>query len=90
MSALWTAGLAAAAVLARSARRRVTALLPLAAASAAAVLLVHTGDGMLRDNPLAHRQVCDDSTTPHVCVNATRPDLLPEAVRVLSGVTEAG
>ncbi|MFI5810839.1 hypothetical protein ACIA7S_07635 [Streptomyces sp. NPDC051643] len=87
VSALWTAGLAAAAVLARSARRRVTALLPLAAASAAAVLLVHTGDGMLRDNPLAHRQVCDDSTTPHVCVNATRPDLLPEAVRVLSGVT---
>ncbi|MET8407045.1 hypothetical protein ABZV34_02835 [Streptomyces sp. NPDC005195] len=88
VSALWAAGLAATAVLAHSARRRVTALLPLAASLAAAALLLHTGDGMLRDNPLAHRQVCDDSTTPHVCVNATRPDLLPEAVRVLSGVTD--
>lgn len=87
VSALWVTGLAAAAVLAHSARRRATALLPLAASLAAAALLLHTGDGMLRDNPLAHRQVCDDSTTPQVCVNATRPDLLPEAVRVLSGVT---
>ncbi|MFJ5267582.1 hypothetical protein [Streptomyces sp. NPDC088358] len=87
LSALWVVGLAAAAVLAHAARRRVTALLPLAAASAAAVLLVHTGDGMVRDNPLAHRQVCDESTTPHVCVNATHPGLLPEATRVLSGVT---
>ncbi|MFF4971546.1 hypothetical protein [Streptomyces sp. NPDC001083] len=87
VSALFTAGLAAAAVLARSARRRGTALLPLTASLAAAALLLHTGDGRVRDNPLAHRQVCDISTTPHVCVNATRPDLLPEAVRVLSGVT---
>lgn len=75
-------GLATAAVLVHAAHRRASA-----ASVAAAVLLVHTGDGMVRDNPLAHRQVCDGSTTPHVCVNATHPDLLPEAVRVLSGVT---
>ncbi|MGW3848862.1 hypothetical protein [Streptomyces fagopyri] len=87
VSALWTAGIAGAAVLVHAARRRVTALLPLAAAFAAAVPLVHTGDGMLRDNPLAHHQVCDRSTTPQVCVNATHPGLLPEAARVLSGVT---
>ncbi|MFI6486436.1 hypothetical protein [Streptomyces sp. NPDC050564] len=87
VSALWTAGLAAAAVLAHTAYRRATALLPLVAALGAAVLLVQTGDGLLRDNPLAHRQVCDDSTTPRVCVNATYPGLLPEVTHALSGLT---
>lgn len=87
VSALWVAGLAAAAALALAAYRRATALLPLAAALGAAVLLVHTGDGMLRDNPLAHRQVCDESTTPRICVSAVHPDMLPEVTHVLSGLT---
>lgn len=87
VSAGWAAGLAAAAALAHAAYRRATALLPLAAALGAAVVLVHTGDGMLRDNPLAHRQVCDDSTTPRVCVNAVHPNLLPDVTRALSGLT---
>jgi hypothetical protein len=87
VSALWAAGLATAAALAHAAYRRATALLPLAAALGAAVLLVHTGDGVLRDNPLAHRQVCDDSTTPRVCVNAVYPGLLPEVTHALSGLT---
>ncbi|MEU1194613.1 hypothetical protein ABZ446_00090 [Streptomyces sp. NPDC005813] len=87
VSALWTAGLAAAAVLAHTAYRRATTLLPLVAALGAAVLLVQTGDGLLRDNPLAHRQVCGDSTTPRVCVNATYPGLLPEVTHALSGLT---
>ncbi|WP_240658249.1 hypothetical protein [Streptomyces populi] len=87
VSALWAAGLAAAAALALTAYRRATALLPLAAALGAAVLLVSTGDGLLRDNPLAHRQVCDTSTTPDVCVNATYPGMLPEVTRALSGLT---
>ncbi|WP_369246640.1 hypothetical protein [Streptomyces sp. R41] len=87
VSALWVAGLAAAAVLALAAYRRASALLPLAAALGAAVLLVQTGDDLLYDNPLAHRQVCDDSTTPNVCVNATYPGLLPEVTHALSGLT---
>ncbi|MFF3610471.1 hypothetical protein [Streptomyces sp. NPDC002580] len=87
LSALWAAGLAAAAVLALAAYRRATALLPLAAALGAAVLLVQTGDGLLRDNPLAHRQVCDTSTTPNICVNANYPGMLPEVTRALSGLT---
>jgi hypothetical protein len=87
VSALWVAGLAAAAAVALAAYRRATALLPLAAALGAAVLLVHTGDGMLRDNPLAHRQVCDESTTPRICVSAVHPDMLPEVTHVLSGLT---
>jgi hypothetical protein len=87
VSALWAAGLAATAVLALTAYRRATALLPLAAALGAAVLLVQTGDGLLRDNPLAHQQVCDTSTAPNICVNATYPGMLPEVTRVLSGLT---
>jgi hypothetical protein len=87
VSALWAAGLTAAAVLALTAHRRATALLPLAAALGAAVLLVSTGDGLLRDNPLSHRQVCDTSTAPDICVNATYPGMLPEVTRALSGLT---
>ncbi|MFD9466341.1 hypothetical protein [Streptomyces sp. NPDC060027] len=87
VSALWAAGPATAAVLALAAHRRATALLPLAAALGAAVLLVQTGDGLLRDNPLARRQVCDTSTTPNVCVNATYPGMLPKVTRALSGLT---
>ncbi|MER5397604.1 hypothetical protein [Streptomyces sp. NPDC002599] len=87
VSALWAAALAAAAVLALTAYRRATALLPLAAALGAAVLLVQTGDGLLRDNQLSHRQVCDTSTTPDICVNGTYPGMLPEVTRALSGLT---
>ncbi|MET8223089.1 hypothetical protein ACWERY_24310 [Streptomyces sp. NPDC004082] len=87
LAALWACGLAAAAVLVVTARRRPAALLPLAAALGAAVLLVRTGDGVLPDNPRFHRQVCDTSTTPHVCVNATHPGLLPEVTDALSGLT---
>ncbi|MEU1037198.1 hypothetical protein ACFYP4_06665 [Streptomyces sp. NPDC005551] len=87
VSALWVAALAAAVVLVHTARHRATALLPLAAALGAAVLLVQTGDGLLRDNPASRRQVCDTSVTPHVCVNATRPGLLPEVTDALSGLT---
>ena len=87
VAALWVAGLAAAAALAQAARRRATALLPLTAALGAAVLLVQTGDGLVHENPLARRQVCNDSTTPRICVNATYPGMLPEVADALSGLT---
>ncbi|MER5856192.1 hypothetical protein ABT131_11310 [Streptomyces sp900105245] len=86
--AAWTGGLALAAVLAYTARRRVTALLPLAAAVAAGVLLVQTGDGLWRPDPLSQRQVCDTSTTPAICVNARYAGLLPQVKEALSGITD--
>ncbi|MGW2958003.1 hypothetical protein ACWDGI_05870 [Streptomyces sp. NPDC001220] len=85
--AVWTGGLAGAAVLAYAARRRWTALLPLAAATAAAVLLTQTGDGLWRTDPLVRRQVCDTSVTPAVCVNARYAGALPQLTEALSGVT---
>ncbi|WP_455362296.1 hypothetical protein [Streptomyces sp. SYSU K21746] len=83
---LWTGGLGAAALLAYAARRRITALLPLAVATAAAVAIVQSGDGMWRWDPALDRQVCDDSF-PQVCVNSTRAKLLPQVSQALSGIT---
>ncbi|MFI7503415.1 hypothetical protein ACIBVL_34090 [Streptomyces sp. NPDC049687] len=85
--AVWTVGLTAAAVLAYAARRRWTALPPLAAAVTAGALLVGTGDGLWRTDPVGGRQVCDTSTTPQVCVNARYGELLPQVTAALSGVT---
>ncbi|GCB49349.1 hypothetical protein [Streptomyces sp. NL15-2K] len=85
---VWTGGLATAAVLAYAARRRWTALLPLAAATAAGALLVQTGDGLWHTSPLAGREVCDTSTTPQVCVNARYERLLPQVTDALSGLTD--
>lgn len=85
---VWTAGLSAAAVLAYAARRRAVALLPLAAATAAGVLLVQTGhDGLWHTGALARRQVCDTSTTPQICVNARYEELLPQVGDALSELT---
>ncbi|MFI6008740.1 hypothetical protein ACIBAG_07895 [Streptomyces sp. NPDC051243] len=85
--AVWLGGLAVAAVLAHAARRRLTALLPLAAATAAGTLLVQTGDGLWHTNPLARRQVCDTSTAPQICVNARYEDLLPQVTDALADLT---
>ncbi|KIE28099.1 hypothetical protein LK08_04960 [Streptomyces sp. MUSC 125] len=83
----WTGGLAVAAVLAHTARRRVTALVPLAAAAAAGVLLGQAGAGLWRVDTIAERQVCDTSTTPAVCVSARYPGMLPQVRDALSGIT---
>ncbi|MEV7321657.1 hypothetical protein [Streptomyces sp. NPDC093970] len=85
--ALWTGGLTGVAVLAYAARRRWTALLPLAAATAAAVLLTQAGDGLWRTDPLVRRQVCDTSVTPAVCVDARYAGALPQLTDALSDVT---
>ncbi|SER82959.1 hypothetical protein SAMN04487983_102328 [Streptomyces sp. yr375] len=85
--AVWTAGLAVSAVLAYAARRRYTALLPLAAATAAGALLAQTGPGPWRTNPAGHGQVCATSTSPQICVNDRYKDLLPQVTKALSGIT---
>lgn len=87
-SAALTGGLAAGAVLAYAARRRLSALLPLALSAAAAGVLLHGGDGMWRPSPLADRQVCDTSLRPQVCVSALHPGLLPEVRSALAGLHE--
>ncbi|MFG3366622.1 hypothetical protein ACGF0K_16765 [Streptomyces sp. NPDC048156] len=83
--ALWGSALALTAVLAHAARRRATALVPLVAALAAAVVLVQSGDSMWQRNPLTQRQVCDEST-PRICVSAAYPGMLPKVSDALSGL----
>ncbi|MFF7351572.1 hypothetical protein ACFZA1_02775 [Streptomyces filipinensis] len=85
--AVWTGGVALAAVLAYAARRRTAALLPLAAAVAAGALLVQTGEGLVRPDPLSRHQVCDTSTTPAVCVNTRYAKLLPQVKAAVAGIT---
>ncbi|MER8017447.1 hypothetical protein ACIQ7S_04145 [Streptomyces griseoluteus] len=83
----WTLGLAFALALAYAARRRATALLPLAAALTAGALLAQVGDATWQPDPLPRRQVCDTSTTPAICVSAQYGGLLPQVTTALSGIT---
>ncbi|MFB7292324.1 hypothetical protein [Actinacidiphila glaucinigra] len=78
---VWTAGLAAAALLAGHARRRALAVLPLLAAVAAGSVLYGTGDGLLRSDSSATALVCDRGT-PAVCVRTDHAGALP-AVRAV-------
>ncbi|MFJ4773081.1 hypothetical protein ACIP88_28950 [Streptomyces uncialis] len=87
-SAVWFTGLTGAVVLAHAARRRYTALAPLAAAGVAAVLIVQTGDRMWREDPLSRREVCDTRTVPEVCVAASDSPLLPRVTAALSPLTD--
>ncbi|MYZ38923.1 hypothetical protein GT002_28410 [Streptomyces sp. SID4917] len=86
-SAVWTGGLAAAALLAYAARRRVLALLPLVLAFAAAVPIALAGEAVWRPDPEAARLVCDNSDdgTPQVCVTAVDRKLLPATSAALAG-----
>lgn len=86
-SMVWTAGLAAAALLAYAARRRARALAlaPLAAAATAAVLIVQTGDGVWRPDPASAALVCDDGA-PRVCVTRAHSRMLPDASAALAGL----
>ncbi|MFI1869151.1 hypothetical protein [Streptomyces jumonjinensis] len=82
----WTGGLAAAAVLAYTARRRWTALLPLAVALTAGALLMQNGERMYRPDPLTQRQICDESVRPAICVRADYPGLLPQIKNALTDI----
>lgn len=84
-SALWTGGLAASALLGFAARRRLTALLPVALAAAVAVPIVATGDGLWRDDPAAARPVCDNGV-PRICVPAVDRNMLPAMRQALAGL----
>ncbi|WP_421110913.1 hypothetical protein [Streptomyces sp. NEAU-S77] len=87
VSMMWTAGLAGAALLAYAARRRVTALVPLAAAATAAALLMQLGtEGPWRPDPAAAALVCDDGT-PQVCASRVHARMLPGASAALAGLS---
>lgn len=82
----WTCGLAAAALTAVAARRRLAALVPLAVAAAVAPLIVSTGDGMFRDDPAAHHLACTEGS-PQICLSGRQEHLLPQVTEALSGLT---
>ncbi|WP_393060446.1 hypothetical protein [Streptomyces sp. LN549] len=81
----WTCGLALAAVIVHAARRRFLAVVPLAVAAAVAPLIVHTGPGLLREDPAAGRIVCADGT-PQLCLTEYDASLLPQVSQALSGL----
>ncbi|WFB07801.1 hypothetical protein LRS74_12665 [Streptomyces sp. LX-29] len=84
----WIGGLAVAAALAHTLRPRWSwvAVVPLAAAVAAAVPMARTGEDMWQLPDHMRKQVCDDSR-PRVCVEAEKKDLLPKVSAALSGIT---
>lgn len=82
----WTCGLGLAALVAHAARRRFLALVPLAVAAAIAPLIVHTGPGLLRDDPAAARLTCTDGT-PQFCLTGHTGSLLPQVAHALTGLT---
>ncbi|MER5441309.1 hypothetical protein [Streptomyces sp. NPDC002790] len=87
LTAGWFLGLALAVTAAHAARRRWTTLVPLAVALSTALVLSGTSDTMAQRDPRAGHQVCTRTTTPQICVNATRSALLPEVTRALSNLT---
>lgn len=82
----WTGGLAAAALTAVTARRRMSALVPLAVATFVAPLIVVTGDDMFRDDPAASRLACTEGS-PQICLSGRQEHLLPQVTEALSGLT---
>ncbi|MGW8883975.1 hypothetical protein [Streptomyces sp. NPDC055749] len=83
--AAWVGGLTLTVVLGYAARRRFLAVVPLVVAASVAPLIVHTGPDLFRDDPVAARLVCGD-TTPQVCVSGLDGPLLPQASEALAGL----
>lgn len=79
---MWCGGLAAAALLAYAARRRMTAILACAVALVGAGALVAGGDGLWRTDPAAIASVCDDEEV-RLCLTASHASSLPEASAAL-------
>ncbi|SCK43092.1 hypothetical protein H181DRAFT_03756 [Streptomyces sp. WMMB 714] len=83
-SALWFGGVAAAALLAYAARRRL-AVVALAVALTGAGVLVGTADGLWRTDPGATALTCADGS-PKVCMVSVHSSYLPPVSRALKGV----
>lgn len=81
----WTCGLALTVLIAHAARRRSLAVVPLVVAAVVAPLIVHTGPGLIRDDPAAGRLVCTNGA-PRVCLTEYDRSLLPQVSRALAGL----
>lgn len=81
----WLGGLALTVLLGYAARRRVLAVVPLVVAVAAGSLIVRTGDGLWRDDPVAARRICTDDV-PQICVNGHDGPMLAQVSEALSGM----
>ncbi|MET8745447.1 hypothetical protein [Streptomyces sp. NPDC004728] len=84
----WTGGIAATVLLAYAARRRLSAVVPLALAVAAGTVIVHTGADLFRDDPTATRKVCSapEPGVPQLCVKAPDAPALPSVSAALAGM----
>lgn len=84
----WTGGIAATALLAYAARRRLPAVLPLALAVTAGAVIAHTGADLFRDDPTATRKVCSapEPGVPQLCVKAPYAPVLPSVSDALAGL----
>lgn len=81
----WTCGLALAALIAHAARRRFLAVVPLVVAAAVAPLILHTGPGLMRNDPATAQLVCTDGT-PQLCLTRNDGSLLPQVSQALAGL----
>ncbi|MFE0694801.1 hypothetical protein [Streptomyces sp. NPDC058869] len=82
---VWAGAPVLAVVIAYAARRRLLALLPLAAAALVAPLIVNSGDGLFRQDPVAERLICTEAV-PQVCVSGLDGPLLSQASDALAGL----
>ncbi|MGW2107368.1 hypothetical protein [Streptomyces sp. NPDC001948] len=84
----WTGGIAATVLLAYAARRRLSAVVPLALAVAAGAVILHTGADLFRDDPTATRKVCSvpEPGVPQLCVKAPDAPVLPSVSAALAGL----
>ncbi|MEU0634215.1 hypothetical protein [Streptomyces sp. NPDC005989] len=84
----WTGGIAATVLLAYAARRRLSAVLPLALAAAAGAVIAHTGADLFREDPTATRKVCSapEPGVPQLCVKAPDAPALPSVSAALAGM----
>lgn len=85
--AVWTGGLAMAALIGHTARRKPLALAPLGAAVLAGALLVQIGDDAWRTDPRAERLVCD-AGEPRICVTEAHRNLLAPSGEALAGLRQ--
>ena len=85
LATLWFGGLAVAALLAYTAHRRFAAV-SLATAVAAASVLVGTGDGLWRTDPVATAFTCTEGD-PQVCMIRVHSPYLPEMSAAVAGLT---
>ncbi|SBU92913.1 hypothetical protein YW5DRAFT_04152 [Streptomyces sp. Ncost-T6T-1] len=83
--AVWAGAPVLALVIGYAARRRLLALVPLAAAALVAPLIVSAGDDLFREDLVAERLICTEAV-PRVCVSGLDGPLLSQVSDALDGL----